>query len=564
VGERTGAFGVIGVKRLDSWSRHNRIWRSYRLASLLLRTLFTINRERTRVLHARARGEFDARPNVEALLRILREFRRTAVDMGGLLIKLGQFLASRADLLPPEALAELAMLHDELPPERFEAIAALVEHELGAPLGELFTAFDPRPAGSASLGQVHRARLRDGRVIAIKVQRPGISSIVRTDLNTLRFVLGVVRWLAPAADRIIDLRALYREFSRTVYEELDYEREGQNAERFGRLFAEDERILAPAVIWERTTRRVLALEWMEGIKITRVAELDAAGVNRHALAKQLANAYFKQVFEAGFFHADPHPGNILVQPCHDGARMVFVDFGMIGIITPRIKAALRDSFGGVARQDAARVVRGLDAMGFLSEEADRDQLEHLVGLMLTRFSALPFGQLRNMNRHEVMGDLETVLYDQPLRLPTQLAFFGRALSMLLGLTVSLSPEFNFAEVAAPYARQFLSSGGNTLLGLLGVDSVEALGLEVLREGIMMWRSLIAMPHRLDRVLARAERGDMHFILESADLNPRHRRRTGRRIARGLLNQPVPVWVPLGLLGGIAASQMLRRRGRRQG
>jgi predicted unusual protein kinase regulating ubiquinone biosynthesis (AarF/ABC1/UbiB family) len=533
---------------------------------LLLRTLYIINRERSRVVRAHARGDYEVRPNLEVLLRVLRAFRQTAVDLGGLLIKLGQFLGARADLLPQEALDELAALHDDVPPERFEDIKGAIEREWHAPLGEVCATIESEPAGSASLGQVHRAQLHDGRAVAIKVQRPGIAAIVRTDLRALRFVLRVVGWLAPAANQITDLRALYREFSRTVSEELDYHQEARNAEQFAAIFAEDPGVRAPAVIPEYSTRHVLVLEWMDGIKITQLDALDAACVDRDRLANQLAGAYFKQVLEAGYFHADPHPGNILVQPDAEGDRLVFLDFGMMGVITPRMREGLRDCFRGVVAQDGALIVRGLDTLGFLSETADREAIERLVGAMLTRFNAAPTsvrhegrGPQGGVNPREVLGDVETSLYDQPFRLPAQFAFLGRMLGMLLGLTVALSPQFDFAAVATPYAQQFLGRGGlDGVLRLLGVESMEALGRSLLREGIATAQSLATLPRRLDRVLDRAERGELHVVVESAALNARTRRRSGRRRARGALSQPVPVWVPLGLVGAFGLMQLVRR------
>src|SRR5579885_3530113 len=341
--------------QLKRWGRRNRIWRSYRVALLLLRTLYIINRERSRVVHARERGDYEVRPDLEVLLRVLREFQLTAIALGGLLIKLGQFLGARADLLPQEALAELAALQDEVPAERFQDIKCALEREWRAPIGEVCAAIDPEPAGSASLGQVHRARLHDGRIVAVKVQRPGIDAIVRTDLRTLRFVLRIVALVAPAANRIVKLDALYREFSRTVYEELDYQQEARNARHFAEIFADDPFILAPGVISEYSTRHVLVLQWMDGIKITNFEALDAAGVDRLQLANRLTEAYLTQVLEASYFHADPHPGNLMVQPHRDGDRIVFVDFGMMGTITPRMRDGLRDCFAGVVAQDAALV-----------------------------------------------------------------------------------------------------------------------------------------------------------------------------------------------------------------
>lgn len=542
------------------WTRRNRIWRSYRVGLLLLRTLYVINRERTRVVRARARGAYDVHPDLQALLRVLREFRTTAVDLGGLLIKLGQFLGARADLLPQAALDELAALHDDVPPERFADIAAVLEREWHSPLTEVVAAIESRPAGSASLGQVHRAVLVDGRSVALKVQRPGIDAIVQADLRTLRFVLRVVAWLAPAANRITDLDSLYLEFSRTVSEELNYQQEGRNAARFAAIFADDPGIRVPRVIAEYSTRRVLALEWMDGIKVTQVDALDAARVDRARVANRLTEAYLKQVLAAGFFHADPHPGNILIQPDAAGDRLVFLDFGMMGVVTPRMRGGLRDCFSGVLAQDAGLVVRGMDALGFLGELADREAIERIVGAMLASFSGTSAGRQRGADPREVLGDVETTLYDQPLRLPAQLAFFGRMAGMLLGLTATLSPDFNFVAVATPYARQFMGSGGvDSILRLLGVESLDALGRGLLRDGIATARSLASLPRRLESVLERAERGQLQIVIGNADRSARTKGRPRRRRLRQVLSQPVPVWVPVGLIGAFALTRVLRVR-----
>ncbi|HEX6817544.1 MAG TPA: AarF/UbiB family protein [Ktedonobacterales bacterium] len=554
-------------RRVRAWTRRNPVWRSYRVGLLLLRTLYIINRERTRVVRARTRGDYEVQANLDALVRILREFRLTAVQLGGLMIKLGQFLGARADLLPAEALDELAALHDDVEPERFEDIKAVLERAWRTPLGEVVEALESEPAGSASLGQVHRARLHDGRVVAIKVQRPGIRGIIRTDLRTLRFVLRVVAWLAPAANRITDLDDLYREFSRTVYEELDYEQEARNAVRFAGIFADDPGIGVPAVVREYSTRRVLVLEWMDGIKITRFDELDAAGVNRDALANRLAGTYFKQVLTAGFFHADPHPGNIFVQPASaTGAaedRIIFVDFGMMGVVTPRMRRGLRDCFTGAVAQDSRVMVRGLDALGFLSPTVDRHAIERVVGAMLARFGGQPVGVMRDTDPREVMREVRPALYDQPVRLPADLAFFGRAVGILFGLFVALSPRFNFVEMAAPYAREFIGQGGiEGLLRLLGVESAETLGQDVLREGLATARILASLPRRLDALLSSTENGQLRVIVESADLNP-SLRRADRRLSAGLLKAPVPLWLPLIAAGIFGLVRMASRdRGKR--
>ncbi|MEO7003181.1 MAG: AarF/ABC1/UbiB kinase family protein [Ktedonobacterales bacterium] len=585
-------------------SRSSRLWRSYRVASLLLRTLYIINRERARVTRARERGDHTVRPDIQALLRVLREFRKTAVELGGLLIKLGQFLGARADLLPAEALAELATLQDDVAPEPFAAIHPLIERELAAPLDELFAEFNPKPEGAASLGQVHKARLHDGRLVAVKVQRPGIVQIVQADLSVLRFVLEIVRRLAPAVDHIADLRALYREFARTVYEELDYQHEGRNAERFAAIFTDDPLIAVPEVVWTYSTGRVLTLEWMEGIKITQVNTLDVAGVDRDALARRLAGSYFRQTLEAGFFHADPHPGNILVQPLIPGrilhaykqppasntrsaaqaqpqevtvriepgmARIVFLDFGMMGVVTPQMRGGLRDCLTGAVQRDATRFTRGLDSLGFLSPNVDHVAIERVIAAMIAQFAGRPVSQLGQVDPREALGDVRETLYEHPFRLPAEFAFFGRMVGILFGLTASLSPNINFIEVASPYAQQFLRRDGlGGLLSLLGVESLGALGQETLRESVALARSLVQLPRRLDHVLTQVERGDLHIditpTLPGEATGPwapggRHRRSRRTRAVGNLLSYPTPAWLTVGMAGAsvLAMIMLLRRR-----
>jgi predicted unusual protein kinase regulating ubiquinone biosynthesis (AarF/ABC1/UbiB family) len=543
-------------QRQPHLSQRSQLWRFYRVSRLLFITIWTMTRERNRVVRARAAGRYDVQPDVKALHFALREFNDTATRMGGLLIKLGQFLSARADLLPQEALAELASLQDDVPPQPFSAIRRVLEAELRAPLESLFTFIDPQPSGSASLGQVHRARLRDGREAAIKVQRPGIDQIVRTDLATLRFVLGVFRRVAPAANEMMDLRGMYREFSRVVYEELDYQHEGHNAERVTRVTADQWDIAVPKVYWDYTTRRVLALEWVDGIKITQLDQLDAAGLDRGLLARRLMNTYFKQILQIGFFHADPHPGNIFVQPRGDSFRLVFVDFGMMGSITPPIKRGLRDCFTGVVWHDTSLIVRGMADLGFLGPNARQDALERALEVLLDRFGNLPFGRIRDVDPYELMDEVQSLLYGQQLRLPAQFAFLGRAAAMLIGLATTLSPDFNFIDVAEPFARG-LTRGGSLegMLHLLGVESAGQLGRVLTREGIAMARTVSQLPHLAERVLEQVERGELRLVLQGPELNAKVR----RHIATNVLRRPVPAWVPLSLAGVMATLMILRRR-----
>ncbi|RMF31181.1 MAG: AarF/ABC1/UbiB kinase family protein, partial [Chloroflexi bacterium] len=292
--------------------------------------------------------------------RIARQFRTLAVEMGGVLIKLGQFLSVHVELLPTEVTQELAGLQDEVPAEAFAEIRTILEEDLQAPLAQRFRRFEEQAHAAASLGQVHRACLPNGAEVMVKVQRSRIREMVETDLAALHTVIG---WLQryPPIRRRADLEALFEEFRRTLFEELDYLTEGRNAEQFAENFRGDPGVRVPAVHWSHTTRRVLTLEDVTAIKITDYAAIEAAGVSRQEVAQRLMETYLQQIFRDGFFHADPHPGNLFVQPLpwpeggrggestlrpKDGRgngrgggrpfRLVFVDFGMVGRVTPEM------------------------------------------------------------------------------------------------------------------------------------------------------------------------------------------------------------------------------------
>lgn len=542
--------------RRGGWTRRNQLWRFYRVFRLLFMTIWMMARERNRVVRARAAGRFDVQPDIRALRATLRAFTATATEMGGLLIKLGQFLSARADLLPQEALVELACLQDDVPAEPFTAIRAVLEAELRGPLNSIFASVDPAPAGSASLGQVHRARLHDGRQVAIKVQRPDIARIVRTDLATIRFVLSIMRRLAPGADAMMNMRGLYQEFSRVTYEELDYLHEGRNAERFARVVAGQWDICVPRVYWEYTTRRVLTLEWMDGIKVTDLERLDQAGVDRALLARRLLTTYFRHILQVGVYHADPHPGNIFVQPHGDSFKLVFVDFGMVGSITAPIRRGLRDCFSGVVWHDTGLIVRGMADLGLLGPGTRPAALEQSIETLLDRYGSLPFERLREIDPYELLDEIQTLLYGQSLHLPANFAFLGRAASMLVGLATTLSPEFNFLEVAEPFARSLTSGGGiEGMLRLLGVESTSQLGRILAREGVAMARTMSQLPHLAERVMAQVERGELRLVLQGPELNAKVR----RHVVTNTLGRPVPAWVPLTLAGVTVMSLFLRRR-----
>jgi predicted unusual protein kinase regulating ubiquinone biosynthesis (AarF/ABC1/UbiB family) len=557
-------------------NRFTQAIRFVRVSRLLLWTIWVIYRERRRVLRARERGDVEAQPDIELLIDVLVAFRKTAIELGVLMIKLGQFLSSRADLLPQRALDVLSSLQDEVPPAPFTHVVSVIESELHRSVGELFTSLDTEATAAASLGQVHKGVLAaTGQVVAVKVQRPNIDRLVNMDLSTIRFVIWVISRFVNTSE-FIDLMAFYREFRRTIFEEIDYVREAANARRFAEIFRDRPGIFIPRVMDGYVSRRVLVLEWVDGIKVNDYAQLEAAGVSRFAVAKRTVEAYFYQFFEVGFFHADPHPGNIFVQPGPTPTEptVAFVDFGMVGSLTRTTKQGLRDLFLGFVVNNPHGMVAALAHLGFIGEGANLAAIERGVALMMKQYHGMTLGEARDLNVREVAAEVEDLFYRQPFRIPAQFAFAGRAIGTLSGLATGLAPEFNLVSVAVPYAQKFLG---------LSRDGANQTAQQLLTQLLDAGRTLLTLPVTFERVLSRIEAGQLEVRIAedgrdgtATTFATRVRRRAARQpasslaafvislasLAAGVLlalnTLMLPAWFCLGLAALAAASLLLRR------
>ncbi len=445
----------------------------------------------------------------DRLRRIAVAFRALAVEMGGVLIKVGQFLSSRLDVLPVEVTAELADLQDEVPAEDFADIRRVIETELGAPLLTKFTRFDEIPLAAASLGQAHCAELKTSvkstaetpTTVVVKVQRPGIEAIVATDLAALRTV---GKWLHryPPIRKRADVPMLLDEFSRVLYEEIDYLAEGRNAETFAANFAGRPDVLVPRVAWTHTTRRVLALEDVYGIKITDYDAITAAGVDRVEVARRLFDTYLKQIFDDGFFHADPHPGNLFVFPGDDegqGWRLTFVDFGMAGRVPPNLRAGLREGVIATGTQDTKRLIKAYQMMDVLLPNADLELVEKAEAQMFERFWGKSMAELQQISHKEMMEfalEFRELIYTMPFQVPQDLILLGRTIAILFGICTGLDPQFNVWDGIVPFAQKLIAeetlSGWEFWTGELGG----------------MVRALLALPRRTEEVLGQMERGEI--------------------------------------------------------
>ncbi len=501
-------------------NRLTQIVRFFRVSRLLLWTIWVIYRERRRVVRARSRGNYEVQPNIEVLIHVLEAFRKAAIELGVLMIKLGQFFSSRADLLPEQALNVLADLQDEVPPAPFEHVVSVIEDEFGRPVEEIFSVLERKCTAAASLGQVHKAVLAStGETVAVKVQRPHIAQLVSMDLSTLKFVIQIINRFVDTSD-FIDLMGVYREFRRTVYEEIDYVTEAANAKRFREIFQHDPTIYIPRMYDDYISRRVLVMEWIDGIKINDYAALEAANINRLEVAKRTVNAYFHQFFEEGFFHADPHPGNIFVKKgaWSDGPVIAFVDFGMVGRLTKHMKRSLKEIFLGFVTRNAHSIVNALVNLGFIGEGANQAAIERGLSIMLEQYYGITLGEVRELDFPEVARELENLLYGQPFHIPAQFAFSGRAVGTLVGVSTGLAPDFNFLEVATPYARSFLG---------LDAEGISQTVQDVFTQLLDTSKVMLELPRSLERVISRIETGQLEVRL--ANIPGGHSRRSrGRR------------------------------------
>lgn len=471
-----------------------------------------------------------AAPRWQALAR---RYRLLAVDLGGVLIKLGQYLSTRVDVLPREVTAELSGLQDEVPAETFEAVAAAVEAGLGAPIAERFLEVDPEPLGAASLAQVHAARLLDGSPVVIKVLRPRIEVLVETDLAAVALAVSWLEHLAFVRRRV-DLDALIGEFRTTTLRELDLENEGHNAERFAELFAATPWVAVPRVHWATTSTRVLTLENVGYLKIGDTAALDRAGIDRPLLARRLYGAYMEQIFVHHFVHADPHPGNLFVRPLplpgEDPAslapglavpdavdrpfQIVFIDFGMVAEVPARLRASMREMLIGFGTRDAGRVVRAAYGAGILLPGADLEQIEDALGTILDRFWGVEVGRLNDLalsQAAELWREFGQLLLDTPVQVQADLLFTGRAVGLLGGLATQLDPAFDPWAATLPFAGRLASE--DTAAGPAWWGQV----LEEVRQAVLL-------PSEVGRLVRRVAAGRLTV---RSSLAPDTRRRLDR-------------------------------------
>lgn len=394
---------------------------------------------------SRLRGEETAG---EAGSSVYRRIRKVIQELGPTYVKMGQIASTRPDLLPQELIDELAQLQDRVPPFPYENVKEIIEEELKAAVDQLFTEFAPEPIAAASIGQVHKAKLKSGETVAVKVQRPGIQSAIKTDLEILKSV-------ALLAERRFDWAGHYRisevvnEFAKSLNKEMDYNIEARNTDRFLKMYKNAPYIKIPEIYWEYTTSKVLMMEFVSATKLNDVRQSNDPEFDRRLLAERISKAIFSQLLDYGFFHADPHPGNLAVLSDN---IVVFMDFGMVG----RLSEEMQDNFAlliiGMMRRNTDLVIRSVSKMGLVPEDVNMPELRKDVDELREKYYDVPLSQV---HLGEAVNNIFKVAFRHRIKMPADLTLVGKALLTVEGVVEQLDPEFSIIDVAEPFGRKLL-------------------------------------------------------------------------------------------------------------
>jgi ubiquinone biosynthesis protein len=449
------------------------------------------------------------KPTQEEELSLPRRLRLALADLGPTFVKVGQILSTRSDLLPPQYLDELSYLQDDVSPLPWETVREVVEAELGLPVSELFTVIDPIPIAAASIAQVHAAMLPNGDQVVVKIQRPGIEQTIDTDLAILYEFARLAQERTTIGERF-EVADLAEEFAYALRTELDFRREARNADRFRENFTKEDKLYVPRIYWDYTTGRVLVMERISGIKITDIPTLLEAGYDRRELANNSAWFVLKEVLEDGFFHADPHPGNLLILP---GGVLGVLDFGTMGRLDNRDRINLARLFIVAVQLDAEGIVDQLMRMGVADYRVDRVGLQRDLRRLLIRYQGL---KIYEINAAEVMDGLEPIIYEHKLRIPSDYWLLIKTVVIMQGVGLNLDPEFDIFAFAQPFLGKVLRQ--------LWLPSTW--GPSILRLGTDWGDFLSNFPRQTARILNQLDRGDFVVQVEVPELEETNRRLEG--------------------------------------
>jgi predicted unusual protein kinase regulating ubiquinone biosynthesis (AarF/ABC1/UbiB family) len=459
--------------------------------------------------------------SVRRWAKMARNFRSMAVQLGGVLIKLGQFLSIRADIFPEQILQELAGLQDEVPPVDYRYIEAIILADLGKKPDQVFAEFEQTPMAAASFGQVHYATMHNGQKLAVKVQRPRIDEILEVDLSAVSWAVQLIKNY-PLIRRRANLEALFEEFGRVLREELDYRQEARNAIEFRRNMASIPGVIVPTSYPELTTKRVLTMERVSGLKINDLQAIEREHIDRKVLASRFYRAYLQQWFVDGFFHADPHPGNLLLRVNTPGTSskptsdfsLIFLDFGMVGRIAPHMREVLRSLMIALAGNDAYAFVDALERLDVFLPGANRREIVRAIELMFHHVYERNLSQISNFDEIEgIVEEMGDLIWSMPFQIPQDLIYVGRSVSMVAGMATMLDPKMNLFDTLKPFVQ-------TVIIGDRGVGDT----VELLRENAgEMLKVAATLPKEMYGFYQQANRGELRIKPDYAKLE-RHLRR----------------------------------------
>lgn len=550
------APGLSSIQRVAQESRryrHEEEGRPPRMAMRSLRAYWTTWRVIVSYLWLKFRARFHSDAWIAHNLRQVnlknaRRIERTIIELQGLFIKVGQLISIMTNFLPEEFRRELEGLQDSVPPRPYADIEARIREELHKDPDELFSHFERRPIASASIGQVHLAKLHDGSKVAVKVQYPDIEEIVRRDLNTLRRIFRIVEWFIPYQG----LEELYREIRAIVMEELDYRAEADNAARIAANFEGRTDVGFPRVVPELSTTRVLVTHFESGVKITDKIGTKGHGLDRGQLARQVVEIYCQQIFSDGIYHADPHPGNLLVRPSTDGGppTIVFLDFGAVAEIPANVRAGIVELIQGALTRDTRRIVAAMKTMGFVARGANEQMFEQVIEYFHERFQENI--SLDSLNLKDIKFDpqkgLESVAdlrrmdislreLSQNFHIPKEIIVLERTLLLLMGLCTELDPTLNPMTVIQPYVERFVLGDEGDWSQLL---------VETSKDLVM---SVTALPAELRKFMRAAHAGELQLRFKNLEQSTTLMYRLGHQ----------GIFVAIGITG-IAVALVLEGRG----
>lgn len=427
------------------------------------------------------------------------QLRRILTTLGPTFIKVGQALSTRPDLIRRDFLDELVKLQDQLPPFPNDLAFRIMREELDAEIDEVFAEISPNPIAAASLGQVYRARLKSGEEVAVKVQRPNLLPTLTLDLYLMRWAAG---WLAPWLPLNLghDLTLIVDEFGTKLFEEIDYLNEGRNAEKFAANFRNDPTVKVPSIYWRYTSQHVLVLEWIDGIKLTATDRIREAGMNPDAIIRIGVTSGLKQLLEYGFFHADPHPGNLFAVPSPMGGQMAYIDFGMMDQLEEEAKETLVDAMVHVINKDYLELAEDFVKLGFLAPGTD---IRPIVPALEAVLDDVIGKSVRNFNFKTITDRFSELMFEYPFRVPAKFALIIRSVVTQEGLALTLNPNFKIVEIAYPYVARRLLTGESPRLRRRLIDVL-------FKDGKFQWQ-------RLENMIAIARSDNNFDLLPTAQL-----------------------------------------------